>query len=75
MVGGCRRWNLDHDTAIDKKTQLIDVEVLALGLELPLEQSVQVRLERRGREYPDFCVLSHTLPKEREYGDQERDFG
>ena len=21
------------------------------------------------------CVLSHTLPKEREYGDQERDFG
>ncbi len=27
------------------------------------------------REYPDFCVLSHTLPKEREYGDQERDFG
>jgi hypothetical protein len=26
-------------------------------------------------EYPDFCVLSHTLPKEREYGDQERDFG
>jgi hypothetical protein len=24
------------------------------------------------REYPDFCVLSHTLPKEREYGDQER---
>jgi hypothetical protein len=26
-------------------------------------------------EYPDFCVLSHTLPREREYGDQERDFG
>jgi hypothetical protein len=30
---------------------------------------------QRRREYPDFCVLSHTLPKEREYGDQERDFG
>jgi hypothetical protein len=40
VVGGCRRWNLDHETAIDKQTQLIDVEVLTLGPELPLEQSV-----------------------------------
>ena len=30
---------------------------------------------RHRREYPDFCVLSHTLPKEREYGDQERVIG
>jgi hypothetical protein len=43
---GCRRWNLDHDTAIDKQTQLIDVEVLALGPKLPLEQPVQVSLEQ-----------------------------
>jgi len=34
-----------------------------------------VKFNPHTREYPDFCVLSHTLPKEREYGDQERDIG
>jgi hypothetical protein len=36
---------------------------------------LSLRRYRSFWEYPDFCVLSHTLPKEREYGDQERDFG
>ena len=33
-----------------------------------------VRKEYEVRECLKSCVLSHTLPKEREYGDQERDF-
>lgn len=41
--GGGRRF--DHDTAIDKQAQVIDVDALVPAPKLPLEQPVQVRLE------------------------------
>jgi hypothetical protein len=35
---------------------------------------VHGELERPGREYLIFCVFEPYFAKEREYGDQERDF-
>ncbi len=62
--------------------RLKQVEVAHEKLKSEHQQTVErkVLLEEevrwlKAREYPDFCVLSHTLSQEAEYGHQERDFG